>query len=223
MICLTQILRQPRPVTTPAPAAYNTPMPHHRSIPTRAFTLIELLVVVSIIGLLCGILIPSLSHARTRARKVACGAVLHGLSVGLKSYLSQYSEHYPAAAEMPSVNTSLPALPVALQGEVTASSASTGPGHAWRCPADNLGYTRASDNRSFPSYFEGETLSYEYNIILGGKTVESYFLYPLLGSSGVLILADFDSFHGPHDQPASKNILFADGHVAGIDDIRINK
>jgi prepilin-type N-terminal cleavage/methylation domain-containing protein/prepilin-type processing-associated H-X9-DG protein len=194
-------------------------MPRHRPI-LRAFTLVELLVVVSIIGLLVGILVPSLSHARTRARKVACGAVLHGLSVGMKSYLSQYSEHYPAAAEMPSVNTSLPALSAALKDEVSAS-AGTGAAHAWRCPADNLGYTRASDHRSFGSYFEGETLSYEYNIVLGGKTLESYFLYPLLGSSGVLILADFDSFHGPTGQPASKNILFADGHVGGIDDIRI--
>lgn len=198
-------------------------MLRQRSIPVRAFTLVELLVVVSIIGLLCAVTVPAVGRARSRAKKVACGAVLHGLSVGMKAYLSQYADRYPCAAEMPSVNTSLPALPVALKSEVSASGTGSEPGRAWRCPADNLGYTRLSDNRSFGSYFEGETLSYEYNMFLGGKPLEQYILYPVLGAAGTSVLADFDSFHGPQGQPSSKNLLFADGHAAGIDDIRINK
>jgi prepilin-type N-terminal cleavage/methylation domain-containing protein/prepilin-type processing-associated H-X9-DG protein len=196
-------------------------MPDQRPIPRRAFTLVELLVVVSIIGILCAVMIPTVGHARARAKKVACGAVLHGLSVGMKAYLSQYGERYPSAAEMPSVNTSLPALPVALKDEVTAASG-TQPGRAWRCPADNIGYVRSSDNRAFDSYFAGETLSYEYNLILGGKRLEQYFLYPVLGTSGTLVLADFDAFHGPKGRHSSTNLLFADGHVGGIDDIRMN-
>src|SRR5207237_149080 len=77
--------------------------------------LIELLVVISILGILIAIMLPSLSKARLRARKVACGANLHGLSTTLRTYLSQTADRYPHAAEMPSINVTLPALPAAVQ------------------------------------------------------------------------------------------------------------
>lgn len=51
-----------------------------------AFTLIELLVVVAIIGLLLAILIPSLTRAKERSRRVLCQNNLHQFSIGLNSY-----------------------------------------------------------------------------------------------------------------------------------------
>lgn len=53
----------------------------------RGFTLIELLVSISIIAILLGILIPSLSKARESARRVRCLSNLRGLGTGLSLYM----------------------------------------------------------------------------------------------------------------------------------------
>jgi len=52
----------------------------------RAFTLIEILVTISIIGLLLGILIPSLSRARLQSKAVSCSTNLRTLGQGWNLY-----------------------------------------------------------------------------------------------------------------------------------------
>lgn len=51
-----------------------------------AFTLAELLVVMAVIAVLLGILVPSLSAAKERARLAACAVQMRGVGVGLKMY-----------------------------------------------------------------------------------------------------------------------------------------
>lgn len=61
------------------------------------FTLIELLVVVSIIALLVGILIPSLSSAKEAARSVSCKSNQRSLSLAVHMYMDESDGSYPAA------------------------------------------------------------------------------------------------------------------------------
>ncbi|MFK7759244.1 MAG: type II secretion system protein [Phycisphaerales bacterium] len=55
----------------------------------RAFTLIELLVVIAIISLLIGILLPSLSAARSSARAIKCESNLRQLTLGWTMYADE--------------------------------------------------------------------------------------------------------------------------------------
>ncbi len=180
------------------------------------FTLIELLVVVSIITALMGILMPSLSQARKQANDTACLQVLHGLSIGMRTYLDENGQIYPRSAQLPSMNAIPPdayePLPISLASQVNSPK-------AWRCPGDKKGYLRASDNKSFDSYFAGETISYEYNISLGGIRIPKHSWYDVLGEVNMPLLADADFFHGEESKSASKHILYADGHVGPVDEM----
>ncbi|MCH8912812.1 MAG: prepilin-type N-terminal cleavage/methylation domain-containing protein, partial [Planctomycetes bacterium] len=65
-----------------------------------AFTLIELLTVVGIIGLLVGILLPSLSAARTQARKAKVKAQLDATRKALEAFKNDVGD-YPESAKRP--------------------------------------------------------------------------------------------------------------------------
>lgn len=64
---------------------------------SKAFTLIELLVVIAIIGILLGILLPSLKMAKEYAARLRCANNLKSLGNVLQLYAQQYKDSLPAA------------------------------------------------------------------------------------------------------------------------------
>lgn len=80
---------QPLPETAAAPGA--------RPRPARlgAFTLVEVLIVVVILGIIAGIVVPSLGYASTEARHTQTYSQLQQLRHHVQLYLSRTSGEYP--------------------------------------------------------------------------------------------------------------------------------
>lgn len=184
----------------------------------RGFTLIELLVVVAIIGLLIAILLPSLTAARGSARRTACASNLHQVGMGLRSYLSTARDQYPWAAYVPSISPS-PAniLPSVSISDVLLSSVNN-VRNTFKCPNDLGDPARPFPNAN-KSFFESERSSYEYQVRLGGLTMEKYAL-TLEKRSGrppqqnsIWILRDYGNFHAPGGTPGARRYLYNDGRV----------
>lgn len=64
------------------------------------FTLIELMVVIAIISMLAGMLLPSLSAARERARRTDCLNNMRQMAVGLQMYSDNYGGIVPGNVSM---------------------------------------------------------------------------------------------------------------------------
>ena len=67
----------------------------------RAFSLIELLVSIGIIAVLLGILLPTLSRARTTSRRLMCLSNLHQLGIAIHNYANENNGCIPYGPKAP--------------------------------------------------------------------------------------------------------------------------
>lgn len=187
----------------------------------RAFTLIELLVTIAIIALLIGILVPSLSSARSYAKRVACSSNLRQIGVGLRSYIGDNRDRLPFASFMPSVG------PVPLDTDEPIYIADVlkkrvgGDRTLFRCPSDHEGGVRPEPNNGL-SYFQSERSSYEYRFMLAGRTMDEMAgLFSrrgrIIADNAIWIMRDYDNFHGRAGAAGSRRYLYIDGHVTDFE------
>jgi type II secretory pathway pseudopilin PulG len=167
------------------------------------FTLIELLIVIIILTILVGLILPGLNKARELAKETDCRSKLHNCGLAVAMYLGDYKDIMPVAAAKPSLNLNdFPRIADILQPYLNSRK-------VLFCPAD-VGQ----------QYFNSEGSSYEYSTLLSGQILEKTgWALKVGGVSRVVVMFDYEPFHGKAGQPTAKNYLFGDGRVADIHDM----
>ncbi|HNX26865.1 MAG TPA: type II secretion system protein [Phycisphaerae bacterium] len=188
----------------------------------RGFTLIELLVVISIISLLTVVLLPSMNKARQISKRTACRALLSGVGRAIDIYKGQYNS-LPWARELSTITSSQTDLLYLENVPISKALEEFADEKQFKCPADKgpIGDTDESKEErasfgNYESYFERERTSYDYFQLFQMESTAPEIYKNMLshGDSKILVMNDFEPFHGERLKSGSRNGLYGDGHVS---------
>jgi type II secretory pathway pseudopilin PulG len=168
----------------------------------RGFALIDLLVVVIVLGMLVGVLLPSLGRARERTRGVQCLKNLHELGGAVLVYAKDHEGHLPTAERQPTnpvfpTNT-LPRICDVLSKYVGGSAG------VFTCPSDKAGY------------YQREGSSYEWNFAFNGARLDELTSpTATIPAQEVPLMYDYANAHRT-PRGVTKHVVFANGHAGPL-------
>ena len=105
----------------------------------HAFTLVELLVVIAVITILCALIFPAVSSAKSKARRTVCLNHLREIALGIRMYADDSSDASPSpgsAAAQTNYLSLFSAYKELMKSYVGVNGTSR-PNKMFTCPADN--------------------------------------------------------------------------------------
>lgn len=202
---MTEARRQTRTSPVPTARCAEAPGADHPVPPVAfAFTLIELLVVIAIIGVLAGLLLPTLGRATEAGRSTACLGNLRQIGIALQLYVDDNHNRLPFARDRGTdTNASPPANPLASLDQVLASYA--GATQLFRCPSDRQGLFRQTGS------------SYSWNSLLNGQDAGRLAVFGInFDAHHIPVVFDKEAFHAARGPKKGVNYLYADGHIKNL-------
>ncbi|MDX1566125.1 MAG: type II secretion system protein [Phycisphaeraceae bacterium] len=192
--------------------SFSTPGSGNRT----GFTIIELLIVISLVTILIGFLMPAIKMAHAAVEKTVCASNLRQVGLAINMYTGENKDVFPTARHMPPPFLSAdpdPPLNQLLRRWIDDQGKA---GKVYGCPGDEgFAYARSG-------------MSYQYEILIGGKTLEEYWpvKHMKMQPSELWIMRDFDGGEFDLDDGSElqvpafqqlRNLLFADGHAGNFD------
>ena len=150
-----------------------------------------------------------LGKARAGAARARCAAQLHGIGQMLQMYFGENRNTLPKVNMMPSLRPLLNSYPSLVQ---LLAPYHQGVTRVFQCPADQITQPAPNAPSGFETYFAREQSSYYWN---EDVSIYASRITELKDSAKVLLLQEYEPFHGRAGMSGSMNRLYADLHVDG--------
>ena len=158
---------------------------------------------------------------------------MHNIGLALDNYMSVFGSRakFPSCAEWPTTPVKAPAKPLPSLATTLAPYIESNTA-VFYCPGDDPIYLDTANAQQVPpiapqglSYFQAQGLSYEWPMSTlngftrqqvmekAGKSTSSNPALKSSASATIMILWDYDAFHGPLGDDGSRDFLYLDGHA----------
>ena len=136
-----------------------------KEVKDRAFTLIELLVVIAVIGILVAILLPALTGAKEKAKRVACKNAIRQFIIAAHQYAHDSEDRLPSGNSNIANDDHLPVISTATSNVIVQYCGGTD--KILHCPSYGDWFITQQAQRPFDERAYGYVIGYNYH---GGHT-----------------------------------------------------